>query len=247
MKKLLTALTLCLLSMATLAQHHGKGHLPAPTRYIVNFESHHGESFSVFVDGNLINRMPQTRVMVKDVSDQTHEVVVVMKRPAEKAAVLLLRPGEANVLVNVNYDQRLDQLSLYTPSHNRPNDITPHHPHPAAPAAILPLPGQPLPPPATVVHPATNQELADMIQRMRSQNFDSERLALGKVIVASSHLTATQISRLAETIDFSASQVEFLKYAYHYCLDPKNYYMAVEILTFSNDKKKVLDYIATQK
>ena len=56
--------------------------------------------------------------MVNDVSDQTHEVVVVLKRPAQKAAVLQLRPSEPNVIINVDYDARLEQLSLYTPSHN---------------------------------------------------------------------------------------------------------------------------------
>ena len=252
MKRFLTALTLCLFSMAAVAQHgahsltHGKVHNPPPVRFTVNFESHHGEAFSVFIDGNLMNRMPQTRVMVKDVSDQTHEVVVVMRRPAEKAAVLMLRPGEASVLVNVNYDQRLDQLSLYTPAHNRP-DIHPN-PHPVVQPLVVPTPAAyratPAPP---AVRITTDDELADMEQRMRNQPFDSERLALGKVIVASASLTADQIARLARTIDYSASQVDFLKYAYHYCVDRKNYYKTVDILSFSSDKKKVLDYIATQR
>jgi hypothetical protein len=86
-----------------------------------------------------------------------------------------------------------------------------------------------------------------MIVRMKERTFDSDRLALGKVIVASSNLTARQIALLAETIDYSSSQVEFLKYAYTYCVDKANYYTTVDVLTFSSDKKKVLDYIATQK
>ena len=41
--------------------------------------------------------------------------------------------------------------------------------------------------------------------------------------------------------------MEFLKYAYNYCIDKPNYYQTVDILTFSSDKKKVMDYIATQR
>ena len=82
---------------------------------------------------------------------------------------------------------------------------------------------------------------------MKSETFDSDRLAAGKVIVASNALTANQIAQLAQTIDFSATQVEFLKYAYVYCVDPVNYQRAVDVLTFSSDKKKVMDYIATQR
>ncbi len=216
-------------------------------RYTVNFESHRGESFSVFIDGNLVNRMPQGRVMVNDVTDRTHEVVVVLKRPEQKAAVLNLLPSEPTVMVNVVYDERTEELSLYTPSHNR------------AESRVVELPKMPVkvigedvlenvtmevsePQP-----PVTEEDLLAMMERMRGQSFDSDRLALAKVIVASSGLTAGQIARLAEKIDYSSSQVEFLKYAYSYCVDKQNYYTTVDVLTFSSDKRKVLDYIATQK
>lgn len=100
---------------------------------------------------------------------------------------------------------------------------------------------------SSVNKPVTEEELQGMLQRMKGQPFDSDRLALAKVIVASSNLTAAQIGRLAESIDYSNSQVDFLKYAYAYCVDPTNYYNAVNVLTFSRDRKNVIDYIATQK
>ena len=219
-------------------------------RYTVNFQSHGGESFSVFLDGNLVNRMPQSRVMVGDVTDRTHEVVVVLKRPVQKAAVLNLLPSEPSVMVNVVYDERTEELSLYTPSHNRAESrIVTLPPAPTKgelPAIDLKNFGEketPSEEPPVV----TEEDLQAMIGRMKEQSFDSDRLALGKVIVASSTLTASQIARLAEVIDYSSSQVEFLKYSYTYCVDKVNYYKTVDILTFSSDKRKVLDYIATQK
>lgn len=135
------------------------------------------------------------------------------------------------MVVSVSYDQRLDQLMLNAPVHN----------HGAGEGIVQPRPPMP------AMHVATEEELADMERRMRSQSFDKDRLALGKSIVSSSRLTAYQISRLAKTISFSDSQVEFLKFAYHYCIDPNNYYQTVDVLSFSSDKKKVLDYIATQR
>lgn len=253
MRKMLTAVLLCLAGMAAMAQPgqgNRSGQMPPPIRYTVRFESQHGEAFSVFIDGDLMNRMPQSRVLVNDISDQTHEVVVVLRRPAEKATVMSLRPGEANVVVNVNYDERLEQLLLYTPSHNRAESyLDDHHPihyDNGFTANVIP-PTRPLPPTTPEVRGASDQDVAAMVARMKAQTFDSDRLALGKVIVASSHLTAVQIGRLAETIDFSNSQVEFLKYAYHYCIDPVNYYRTTDALTFTSDKKKVLDYIATQQ
>ena len=242
MKRIAFSLILCLLCAIGVAQ-------PAPHRHTVRFESQHGEAFSVFIDGELQNRMPQTRVMVSDVSSQTHEVVVVLKRPAEKAAVMSLRPGEPNVMVNINYDRRLERLYLYTPAHNRGDYEEPLPPLPVAPHH----PGHPVPPPGGIYVPHdvpvvyTDEQVDSMVVRLRGQSFDSERLALAKVIVASAAtLNAEQIARLAREIDFSNSRVEFLKYAYHYCVDPVNYTVAVNVLAFTSDKRKVLDYIAAQ-
>lgn len=246
MKRIAFSLILCLLCAIGVAQ-------PAPHRHTVRFESQHGEAFSVFIDGELQNRMPQTRVMVSNVSPQAHEVIVVLKRPVEKAAVINIRPGEPNVMVNINYDRRLERLYLYTPAHNRADYVEP------LPDLKVPKPGAVVPPPPpghhhdvvvvpqNVVVMYTEEQVDSMVVRLKGQSFDSDRLALAKVIVASAAtLNSAQIARLAQTIDFSNSRVDFLKYAYHYCIDPVNYTVAVNTLNFSSDKRKVLDYIAAQ-
>ena len=241
---LLTLLALCGVSMA-----QGIG-VPAPQRHTVRFESQHGEAFTVFIDGELQNRMPQTRVMVSNVSPQAHEVIVVLKRPVEKAAVINIRPGEPNVMVNVNYDRRLERLYLYTPAHNRADYVEPL-PELKVPKTyagqrpVVVVVNEAVPQDTAVVY--TQEQVDSMVVRLKGQSFDSDRLALAKVIVASAAtLNAEQIARLAQTIDFSNSRVDFLKYAYHYCVDQVNYTVAVNTLTFSSDKRKVLDYIAAQ-
>ena len=259
MKRLLLSLVAVTLALTALAQ----GNNPSvtkpvpPVHYSVIFVSQHGEAFNVYIDGNLQNRLPQGRVLVTEVSDQVHEVVVVLKRPTEKAAVLQLRPNEKVVTVNVNFDARLEQLYLYTAAHNRPD----HEERQALREEARRLvqtentarEARRVP---NVLQDAAQEEgyygvsadgLDSMVVRMRNQPFDNDRVALGKVMVASAHLTATQIAKLAETIDFSNSQVDFLKYAYGYCIDPANYFRAVDVLTFTSDKRKVLDYIATQR
>lgn len=251
MKRLVITCLLSILCCTVLAQRPSVQKTPPPVHYSVNFVSQHGEAFSVYIDGNLQNRLPQSRVLVTEVADQVHEVVVVLKRPAEKAAVLQLRPNERIVTVNVNYDSRLEQLYLYTAAHNRPDneERVALREEARRVVQVSSLSRQPQNEPASEVddYVVTPEGVDSMIVRMRAQSFDNERLALGKVIVASSRLTAAQIAQLAETIDFSNSQVEFLKYAYEYCVDPANYYRTVDVLTFTSDKRKVLDYIATQR
>ena len=223
------------------------------SHYNVTFESRHGEAFSVFIDGDLMNRMPQGRVMVNDISRQSHEVVVVLRRPAEKAAVMRFIPGEVNAVVNVEYDTRTEYLHLYTAPCNRPNDT----PIPSAPQvrANTPVVPQPVFDGDNVImlvddmpsRLATDAEVDAMVRQLKAEPFDSDRLALARTLLSSSLFSSAQIARLAQTIDYSNSQVEFLKYAYHRCSDPRNYSRAIEVLTFSTDRKKVNDYIATQR
>lgn len=229
------------------AQPGRPGSVPPPMRFNVSFESHHGETFSVFVDGDLMNRMPQSRVVVADIGDQTHEVVVVLKRPAEKAAVLMLRPGEPNVTVNVSYDARQELLYLYTPAYNRPEGEHARHVRHERPHAPAVGGYEPYVPSGPGTRHATDDDVDMMVLQLKAQSFDNERLTLAKTLVCSALFTSAQIARMAQTIDFSNSQVDFLKYAYSYCSDPLAYGRAIEVLTFSTDRKKVADYIATQR
>ncbi|MBR1784285.1 MAG: DUF4476 domain-containing protein [Bacteroidales bacterium] len=247
MRKPFIALLAALLPMLAAAQPFTQ---PAPQQFTLHFSSQHGETFSVFVDGDLQNRLPQSNVVVNNVSDMTHEVVVVMKRPADKCAVLALRPTDRTVIVNVNYDQRLEQLYLYTAAQNRADF---ERPAPAMPGAGLLASradiGRRTAEPRhhdNEAEPASDEEVDAMVVRMRAQSYESDRLALGKVLTTASLLTARQTARLVATLDFSNSQVELLKHAYHTCLDPENYQTAIDVLTFSADKRKVSDYIATQ-
>lgn len=248
MKKIAILLIAIFTSQVMLQAQPGKpGSVPPPARYNVSFESQHGETFTVFLDGDQMNRMPQSRVMVNDISDQTHEVVVILKRPAAKAAVLQLRPGEANITVNVNYDMRQEELYLYTPAYNRPDGAGYARNRHIERTVDDNYAYDPLPVDEQPTRLATDDDVDMMVLQLKAQSFDNERLALAKTLVSSALFTSDQIARMGHTIDFSNSQVEFLKYAYQYCVDPREYSRAIEILTFNTDKKKVQDYIATQR
>jgi len=249
------ALAMCLFSLGALAQGR-----------TLNFESRGGESFTVFVDGDIQNRMPQTRVLVTGLTDQPHEVVVVLRRPAQKAASMLLHPDAASTNIAVSYDQPTDRLTLGAPGQERPaaRPVVRKLPE-AVPVSQSVAREQPLAKSTASEEPqlvsrhssihrrqqevrrTSDSDLRSMVERLKGQPYDSERIALAKVMVSSSDFTAEQITRLAETMDYATSKVDFLQYAYHYCVDPVNFHRTTEVLKFASDRKRVLDYIATQK
>ena len=243
MKKLLLLLVVIVYALngAAIAQTPAT---PPPQRHTVSFESQHGEAFVVFMDGNEVNRMPQSIVSLHEVSSQTHEVVVVLKRPASKAAVLRLRPGEPRVKVSVSYSQSADCLVLYTPSYNREGGEKQQE---GSTAEKKPQQQSTQQPADSLARPVTDDDVTAMAANMQRHPFNDDRLALGKVYVVSASLTAAQIVRLARVLDYTASQVELLKYAYVYCADKANYPQAIAtLLPLTADRQKVLDYIATQ-
>ena len=202
----------------------------------IDFRSLHGETFVVYVDGLPVNKVPQAFVTLRNMGDYQHEVIVVMQHPQQRAVVATLSSASPKGEVIVGYDHRSDQiqmeprgcnLSYYynAPMENRFNDRPP----------------EPQPEPQILV--ASEEEVASMVVRLKSQSFDSDRMVLCQTMVPTAHLLSSQIARLAETFDFSTNQVEFLKFAFPYCVDPNNYYKTTDILTYSTDKKAILDHI----
>ena len=224
----------------------------------ITFDSRHGEAYTVFIDGDIVNRMPQGHVVVNNISRRQHEIVVVLRRPAEKAAVLQFLPGEENAIVNVDYDMRNEYLHLFTAPCNRPETVGVANTSnvratSATSGTAVPVPVFDNNNEVTLVvdgmpsQMASDEEVDVIVGQLKAKTFDSDRQSLARTLMAQSLYTSTQIARIARTIDHSNNQVEFLKYAYSRCCDPRNFSRALEVLTFTSDRKKVSDYIATQR
>lgn len=86
-----------------------------------------------------------------------------------------------------------------------------------------------------------------MYSLLKKESFDDNRLSLAKQMVSTHNMSALQIKHLAEIFTFNNGKVDFLKYAYAYCVDPQNYYECLDVLTFSSDKEEVLKFIQNKR
>ena len=258
MKKISLLFFSALLLVCTMAaQPHGthnknpRGTFPPPPQgpsILVQSQNH--ETFQVYIDGDLVNNMPNSEVLINNLDTRLHEVIVVLTHPAHKASATPLYADIPSPIVTVSYDMRRQQMLLYTSQtggnypgngHNPHHDGNHRHTH-----GTTPTPPSINPPvieePATV----TDQWVNEMIAIIKRQSFDSEKLTASKGLLNNGlPLTTEQIARIAQTLDFGSSQVDFLKAAYSHCYDPQNYELALTVLTFSSDRETVRNYIST--
>ena len=241
---LLASITLSAQTHGT-RNHNPHGSFPPPPQapsILVQSQNH--ETFQVYVDGDLINNIPNQEVLVNNLDSRLHEVVVVLTHPARKAAVTQLYASTPSPIILVSYDMHRQQMLLYAP---QVGDNSPRHGHHHHQSSLITPPTPPTPP-IVIDEPVTasDQWVDEMVAILKGQSFDSEKLNTAKGLLNNGlPLTASQIARIAQTFDFGSSQVDFLKAAYSHCFDPQNYERALAILTFSSDRESVRTFIST--
>lgn len=248
MKKLLLTL-LSLLSLSTLSAQprgsHASIQTPPPATPSIVFESRYGETFQVYLNGDLMNNVPRTQVVVDNLDGYMQEAIVVLTHPARKAAIIQVFATLEGTPVFVNYDDQNQQLSLQT-THRDDYIYDDGQPAVMPPATSIP----PTPPVIEPPAPATVSDawVDEMIVLINRQSFDKEKLTTARGLLSNGlPFTAAQIARITGTMTFGSTQVDFLKDAYLHCYDPENYEHALAVLTFSSDRQKVRTYIATQQ
>ena len=254
MKKIALLLTFSLVALVAAAQPRTTAG-PRPGNYSLNIVAQGDELFTVYVDGDQMNHRPSPTLTVRDLDASEHEVIVVISRPARKAAVAYVTPRERVSTLTVDYHSRTQQLEIVVPHADIRPERTGHRPGEARPAPrggnfeqtiIINQPGTQQPEPRGPVV-AGEDQVAAMVARLKGESFDDDRTALAHSMVASTPLSASQIARLAATFSFDNAKVEFLEYAFAYCVDRENYHVVTDVLTFSSDKQRVLRYAETHR
>jgi hypothetical protein len=247
MKKLFLTL-LAVLSLATLsAQPHGNRHNnhgsvppPPPATPSIVVEAQQGETFVVYLNGDQVNNVPKSQVVVDRLDNQMQDIIVVLNHPVRKAGIIQAYATVEGTRVTVSYDPRAQRMLLYTPRQSVASGDPHRHVTPPMP------PTPPTPPIIVPEEPATVSDawVGEMVGLINAQSFDSEKLNTAKGLLNNGRpFTVDQIVRITRALAFSNSQVDFLKAAYRHCIDPENYERALAILTFSSDRQKVRKYI----
>ncbi len=81
---------------------------------------------------------------------------------------------------------------------------------------------------------------------LKKQNFEDSRLKTAKQIVSANCMNVNQIMQIAKLFNFEDNKLEFAKYAYDYCVEPRNYFQLNGIFNFSSNADELSDYVQSR-
>lgn len=81
---------------------------------------------------------------------------------------------------------------------------------------------------------------------IKKQGFDDTKLKIAKQIADANCLNTNQITQICQTFGFEDNKLDFAKFAYDYCVEPKNYFKLNSIFSFSSNVDDLTDYIQSR-
>ena len=81
---------------------------------------------------------------------------------------------------------------------------------------------------------------------IKGQNFEKARLQTAKQVITANFLTVDQIIKIANTFNFEDNKLKFSKYAYDFCIEPRNYSKLNRIFSFSSNVDELSDYVQSR-
>tara|TARA_R110000850_G_scaffold274786_2_gene412814 strand:- start:49494 stop:50141 length:648 start_codon:yes stop_codon:yes gene_type:complete len=95
-----------------------------------------------------------------------------------------------------------------------------------------------------VIIPIIPEELFFQLKSsVKNESFDSGKIELLETTIKHHNFNSYQIKELMTLLTFDSGRLEFAKAAYTRVVDPENYFLVREALSYSSSKSELTDYI----
>ena len=81
---------------------------------------------------------------------------------------------------------------------------------------------------------------------IKKQSFEDTRLKTAKQVITANCLNVNQIIEIANLFSFEDNKLDFAKFAYDYCTEPRNYFKLNGIFKFSSSVDELSDYVQSR-
>ena len=95
-------------------------------------------------------------------------------------------------------------------------------------------------------NPMNQRDFASALATVKNLGFDETRLKTAKQIAGSNCLNTNQIVQICEIFGFESSKLDFAKFAFDFCVEPKNYFKINNVFGFSSSVDELTDYIQSR-
>jgi Domain of unknown function (DUF4476) len=82
---------------------------------------------------------------------------------------------------------------------------------------------------------------------IKKQSFEDTRLKTAKQVITANCLNVDQIIQIANTFNFEDNKLDFAKFAYDFCIEPRNYFKLNGIFNFSGNVDELSDYVQSRQ
>lgn len=93
-------------------------------------------------------------------------------------------------------------------------------------------------------YPMGSSDFSSALSTVKNQGFDETRLKTAKQIAGGNCLSTNQISEICKVFGFEETKLDFAKFAYDHCTEPKNYFKINNVFGFSSSVDDLTDYIS---
>ena len=103
---------------------------------------------------------------------------------------------------------------------------------------------QPVPGGCVGSYAMSGGDFSSALSTIKNQGFDETRLKTAKKIAGGNCLSAGQIAEICKEFGFEETKLNFAKFAYDHCTEPKNYFKINNVFGFSSSVDDLTDYIS---
>ncbi|MCX6198128.1 MAG: DUF4476 domain-containing protein [Bacteroidetes bacterium] len=92
-------------------------------------------------------------------------------------------------------------------------------------------------------YPMSSGDFSNVLSTIKGQGFADTQLKTAKQIAGSNCLSTNQISEICKVFGFEETKLDFAKFAYDHCTEPKNYFKINNVFSFSSSSDELNDYV----
>jgi len=95
-------------------------------------------------------------------------------------------------------------------------------------------------------YPMNPGDFSSALNTIKNEGFEESKLKTAKQIAGSNCLSTGQIIQICQSFGFEESKLDFAKFAYDHCTEPKNYFKINNVFSFSSSTDALNEYIQSR-